>query len=136
MSTSMWNPLAPLLPQRLTTRRGLRTTSRQACGMYLAVGAPALGHRGVIVGRERYSGKAFIYDPFVMYDETARVRLPAPHMLVLGKSGHGKSAMVKTYVLRQLAYRDRAFVVLDAQGEGEVGEWRTSPSRSAWSRSA
>jgi hypothetical protein len=44
-------------------------------------------------------------------------------MLVLGKSGHGKSAMVKTYVLRQMAFRDRAFVVLDAQGEGDTGEW-------------
>jgi type IV secretory pathway VirB4 component len=46
-------------------------------------------------------------------------------MLILGKSGQGKSALTKTYVLRQLRYRDRAFVVLDAQGEGSVGEWDT-----------
>ncbi|WP_433463967.1 hypothetical protein [Spirillospora sp. CA-128828] len=119
-----WNPLGPLFRQNVTRRRGLATTSRQACGMYLAVGAPMLGHRGVIVGRERYAGKAFIYDPFLLYSEESRVRLPAPHMLVLGKSGYGKSAMVKTYVLRQLSYRDRSFVVLDAQGEGLAGEWQ------------
>lgn len=123
MGRLMRNPLKPLFRQTSTQRRGLTTTSRQACGMYLAVGAPTLGHRGVIVGRERYSGKAFIYDPFLLYDVSAQVRLPAPHMLILGKSGYGKSSLIKTYVLRQLSYRDRFFVVLDAQGEGSVGEW-------------
>ncbi|HTJ68130.1 MAG TPA: ATP/GTP-binding protein [Actinospica sp.] len=117
------NPIGPLLPQITTQRRGIRTTSAQACGLYLAVGAPTMDHRGVIIGRERYSGKAFVFDPFVLYAPESRVRLPSPHWLVLGKSGHGKSALTKCYVLRQLRYRDRSFVVLDAQGEGSVGEW-------------
>lgn len=122
---SIGNPFGPLAHQDTTVRRGVRTTSAQACGLYLAVAAPTLDHRGVIIGRERYGGKAFIYDPFVLYAPEARTRLASPHMLILGKSGQGKSALTKTYVLRQLRYRDRAFVVLDAQGEGAVGEWDT-----------
>lgn len=42
---------------------------------------------------------------------------------MLGESGNGKSALEKTYVLRQLRFRDRQVVVLDAQGEDGVGEW-------------
>ncbi|CAM5243423.1 hypothetical protein SFUMM280S_10084 [Streptomyces fumanus] len=37
--------------------------------------------------------------------------------------GNGKSALEKTYVLRQLRFKDRQVVVLDAQGEDGVGEW-------------
>ncbi|MFC1435343.1 ATP/GTP-binding protein [Streptacidiphilus sp. N1-3] len=77
----------------------------------------------MIIGREAYSGKAYIFDPFILYDPKARVRLPSGHVLILGKSGHGKSALEKTYVLRQLRFRDRSFCVLDAQGEDGAGEW-------------
>jgi DNA helicase HerA-like ATPase len=73
----------------------------------------------VIIGRELYSGKGYVYDPFLLYGE----RLPAPHWLVLGESGNGKSALEKTYILRQLRFRDRQAVVLDAQGDDGVGEW-------------
>lgn len=73
----------------------------------------------MIIGREVYSGKGYIYDPFQLYGQ----QLPAPHWLVLGESGNGKSALEKTYVLRQLRFRDRQVVVLDAQGEDGVGEW-------------
>lgn len=80
---------------------------------------PGLGDSGVIIGREVYSGKGYIYDPFQLYGQ----QLPAPHWLVLGESGNGKSALEKTYVLRQLRFKDRQVVVLDAQGEDGVGEW-------------
>ncbi|CAM5249082.1 hypothetical protein SFUMM280S_07455 [Streptomyces fumanus] len=73
----------------------------------------------MIIGREVYSGKGYIYDPFQLYGQ----QLPAPHWLVLGESGNGKSALEKTYVLRQLRFKDRQVVVLDAQGEDGVGEW-------------
>jgi hypothetical protein len=73
----------------------------------------------VIIGREVYSGKGYIYDPFQLYGQ----QLPAPHWLVLGESGNGKSSLEKTYVMRQLRFRDRQVVVLDAQGEDGVGEW-------------
>ncbi|MGW2106331.1 ATP/GTP-binding protein [Streptomyces sp. NPDC001948] len=112
-----------LRPQTQTRRRPLRTSTAQACGLYPAVGSPSSDPRGVIIGREIYSGKAFIYDPFVLYDPSARERLPSGHALVLGKSGYGKSALEKCYVLRQLRFRERAFAILDAQGEDGVGEW-------------
>ncbi|MGW6202188.1 ATP/GTP-binding protein [Streptomyces sp. NPDC055089] len=109
--------------QSQTRRRALRTTTATASGLYPAVGAPSSDPRGVIIGREIYSGKAYIYDPFVLYDPSARERLPSGHALVLGKSGFGKSSLEKCYVLRQLRFRDRSFCILDAQGEDGVGEW-------------
>jgi type IV secretory pathway VirB4 component len=112
-----------LRTQTQTRRRAIRSTSTNACGLYPAVGAASMDPRGVIIGREAYSGKAYIFDPFILYDPKARVRLPSPHLLVLGKSGHGKSALEKTYVLRQLRFRDRNFCILDAQGEDGSGEW-------------
>lgn len=102
-----------------TTRRPVRTSTRQAQAAYLPTAAPGLGDQGVIIGRELYSGKGYVYDPFLLYGE----RLPAPHWLVLGESGNGKSALEKTYILRQLRFQDRQAVVLDAQGDQGVGEW-------------
>jgi type IV secretory pathway VirB4 component len=115
--------LEMLRPQTQTRRRSIRSTTTNACGLYPAVGAASMDPRGVIIGREAYSGKAYVYDPFILYDPSARTRLPSGHVLVLGKSGHGKSALEKTYVLRQLRFRDRSFCVLDAQGEDGTGEW-------------
>lgn len=102
-----------------TTRPPVRTSTGQAQAVYLPTAAPGLGDSGVIIGREVYSGKGYIYDPFQLYGQ----QLPAPHWLVLGESGNGKSALEKTYVLRQLRFRDRQVVVLDAQGEDGAGEW-------------
>ncbi|MFC7219525.1 ATP-binding protein [Streptomyces polyrhachis] len=102
-----------------TGRLPVRTSTNQAQAVYLPTAAPGLGDSGVIIGREVYSGKGYIYDPFQLYGQ----QLPAPHWLVLGESGNGKSALEKTYVLRQLRFRDRQVVVLDAQGEDGVGEW-------------
>ncbi|AXI78327.1 ATP-binding protein [Peterkaempfera bronchialis] len=102
-----------------TTRLPVRTSTGQAQAVYLPTAAPGLGDSGVIIGREVYSGKGYVYDPFQLYGQ----QLPAPHWLVLGESGNGKSSLEKTYVLRQLRFRDRQVVVLDAQGEDGVGEW-------------
>src|SRR3954454_9978059 len=102
-----------------TTRLPVRTSTGQAQAVYLPTAAPGLGDSGVIIGREVYSGKGYVYDPFQLYGQ----QLPAPHWLVLGESGNGKSALEKTYVLRQLRFKDRQVVVLDAQGEDGVGEW-------------
>src|SRR5260370_28097474 len=102
-----------------SARLPVRTSSNQAEAIYLPTAAPGLGDSGVIIGREVYSGKGYIYDPFQLYGQ----QLPAPHWLVLGESGNGKSALEKTYVLRQLRFKDRQVVVLDAQGEDGVGAW-------------
>lgn len=110
---------AALFGQNETKRLPVRTSSSQAQAVYLPNAAPGLGDSGVIIGREVYSGKGYIYDPFQLYGQ----QLPAPHWLVLGESGNGKSSLEKTYVMRQLRFRDRQVVVLDAQGEDGVGEW-------------
>ncbi|MEU5633776.1 ATP/GTP-binding protein [Streptomyces rishiriensis] len=115
--------LEMLRRQTQTRRRAVRSTTSHACGLYPAVGAASMDPRGVIIGREAYSGKAYIYDPFVLYNPQARVRLASGHALILGKSGYGKSALEKTYVLRQLRFLDRSFAILDAQGEDGAGEW-------------
>jgi hypothetical protein len=108
-----------LFGKKDTARPPVRTSSNQAEAIYLPTAAPGLGDSGVIIGREVYSGKGYIYDPFQLYGQ----QLPAPHWLVLGESGNGKSSLEKTYVLRQLRFKDRQVVVLDAQGEDGVGEW-------------
>ncbi len=107
-----------------TARMPVRTSTSQAEAVYLPTAAPGLGDSGVIIGREVYSGKGYIYDPFQLYGQ----QLPAPHWLVLGESGNGKSSLEKSYVLRQLRFRDRQVVVLDAQGEDGVGEWDLTAS--------
>src|SRR5947209_2149243 len=109
-----------LFGKKETARLPVRTSTNQAEAIYLPTAAPGLGDSGVIIGREVYSGKGYIYDPFQLYGQ----QLPAPHWLVLGESGNGKSALEKTYVLRQLRFKDRQVVVLDAQGEDGVGEWQ------------
>jgi hypothetical protein len=119
LGTAKWNPFRELARQSETARTGIQTSTVQAAGAYLPVAAPTLGSSGVVIGTELHSGRAFIFDPFILYGD----RLPAGHVLLLGRSGRGKSACAKTYVMRQLAFKDRAFAVLDAQGDGEHGEW-------------
>jgi hypothetical protein len=109
-----------LLFGRVETRRlPVRTSTRQAQAVYLPTAAPGLGNSGVIIGRELYSGKGYVYDPFTLYGTV----LPAPHWLILGESGNGKSSLTKTYLLRQLRFQDRQAVVIDAQGDDGTGEW-------------
>jgi DNA helicase HerA-like ATPase len=119
-TTSASSVLVDFLHSKVETARlPVRTSTAQAQAVYLPTAAPGLGDSGVIIGREVYSGRGYIYDPFRLYGQ----QLPAPHWLVLGESGNGKSSLEKTYILRQLRFRDRQAVVLDAQGEDGVGEW-------------
>ncbi|CAM5227091.1 hypothetical protein SALBM217S_09086 [Streptomyces griseoloalbus] len=52
-----------------TTRLPVRTSTGQAQAVYLPTAAPGLGDSGVIIGREVYSGKGYIYDPFQLYGQ-------------------------------------------------------------------
>jgi type IV secretory pathway VirB4 component len=74
--------------------------------------AGGLGGRGVFIGRDS-SGGAFCYDPWVQYGDGL---LDDPNVIVLGKLGQGKSAMVKTLLWRMLLFGRRAFV-LDVKRE-------------------
>ena len=66
----------------------------------------------MFVGRDS-SGGAFCFDPWVLYGEGL---LDDPNVIVLGKLGQGKSALVKTLLWRMLLFGRRAFV-LDVKRE-------------------
>jgi type IV secretory pathway VirB4 component len=89
-----------------------RATTRHAQAVYPFVAAGGLGGRGVFIGRDA-SGEAFCYDPWVLYGDGL---LDDPNVIVLGKLGQGKSALVKTLLWRMLLFGRRAFV-LDVKRE-------------------
>jgi len=59
------------------------------------------------------AGGPFAHDPFELYSAG---RVTNPNVTVLGQIGRGKSALVKTYLLRQAAF-GRQVAVLDPKGE-------------------
>ncbi len=93
-------------------RPGHRCTTRHAQAIYPFVAAGGLGGRGVFIGRDA-SGGAFSFDPWVLYGDGT---LDDPNVIVLGKLGQGKSALVKTLLWRMLLFGRRAFV-LDVKRE-------------------
>jgi type IV secretory pathway VirB4 component len=88
-------------------RPGHRCTTRHAQALYPFTAAGGLGGRGVFIGRDA-SGGAFCFDPWVLYGDGV---LDDPNVIVLGKLGQGKSALVKTLLLRMLLFGRRAFVL-------------------------
>jgi len=92
---------------RATERPGHRCTTRHAQAVYPFVNTGGLGGRGAYIGRDS-GGAAFCYDPWVLYGDGA---LDDPNVIVLGKLGQGKSALVKTLVWRMLLFGRRAFVL-------------------------
>ncbi len=98
--------------RRSAERPGHRATTRHAQAIYPFMAAGGLGGRGVFIGRDS-GGGAFCYDPWVLYGEGV---LDDPNVIVLGKLGQGKSALVKTLLWRMLLFGRRAFV-LDVKRE-------------------
>ncbi|MHB2023410.1 MAG: hypothetical protein ACYCO3_08790 [Mycobacteriales bacterium] len=69
---------------------------------------------GVLIGVNSLTGgTAFRYDPWTCYAAGA---ISSPNMLVIGQLGAGKSALVKTYISRQLD-AGRTGYILDPKGE-------------------
>jgi type IV secretory pathway VirB4 component len=97
---------------RAAQRPGHRFTTRHAQAIYPFVNAGGLGGRGVFIGRDS-GGGAFCFDPWVLYGDGV---LDDPNVIVLGKLGQGKSALVKTLLWRMLLFGRRAFV-LDVKRE-------------------
>ena len=89
-----------------------RATTRHAQAIYPFIAPGGLGGRGVFIGRDS-SGGAFCFDPWLLYGEGL---LDDPNVIVLGKLGQGKSALVKTVLWRMLLFGRRAFV-LDVKRE-------------------
>jgi type IV secretory pathway VirB4 component len=97
---------------RAAERPGHRNTTRHAQAIYPFIADGGLGGRGVFIGCDA-SGGAFCFDPWVLYGDGA---LDDPNVIVLGKLGQGKSALVKTLLWRMLLFGRRAFV-LDVKRE-------------------
>jgi type IV secretory pathway VirB4 component len=92
----------------------ITVTTRHVPSAYPWQCQPGLPLTGPLLGLDSLAGgAAFGYDPWECY---ARGIVSSPNMVVLGQLGKGKSALVKTYLDRQLRAGRQAFV-LDPKGE-------------------
>jgi len=79
---------------------------------YPFLAEPGLGAPGAYIGRDVLGG-SFTFDPFNLYAAGA---LTNPNMLIAGQVGFGKSSLVKTFILRQIAFGRTAWIA-DPKGE-------------------
>lgn len=99
--------MSPLAPQ-------VSVTTRHAVSAYPWQAQSRMPRVGVLIGVNHLAGgAAFCYDPWECY---AAGTVTSPNMVVAGQLGKGKSALVKTYLSRQLL-AGRAAYVLDPKGE-------------------
>lgn len=89
-----------------------RATTAQLQAVYPFVAEGGLGAGGAYIGRDLLGG-AFAYDPWELYQAG---RITSPNALVIGQIGRGKSALVKSYLWRELVFGRQAWVV-DPKGE-------------------
>ena len=89
-----------------------RATTAQLQAIYPFVAEGGLGRRGAYIGRDLLGG-AFAYDPWELYRAGG---ITSPNALVIGQIGRGKSALVKTFLWREMVFGRHAWVV-DPKGE-------------------
>lgn len=119
--------LAMLFRLHEARRPALSTSTVQAEAVLLAAAEPSLGNHGAIIGKELYSGQAFVYDPFEMYGDD----LPGPNVLTVGDVGGGKSVGWKVYAMRQVRL-GRQVAVLDSKDQQGEGEWAPIARAHGW----
>ena len=100
----------------------LRVEPHRATSDVLAVAYPflaeeGLGSSGVLIGVDYWSGTAFVFDPWVLYD---RKVLTNPNILLAGQIGRGKSMLAKSLACRQIAFGRRVYICGDVKGEWSV----------------
>lgn len=92
----------------------LTLTTRHSAAAYLWQHTQTLPETGVPIGLNVLAGgQPLRYDPWAYYRAGV---LTSPNMLVAGQLGRGKSALVKTYLARQLSAGRQAYVI-DPKGE-------------------
>ncbi|MPZ89193.1 MAG: ATP-binding protein [Nitriliruptorales bacterium] len=96
---------------RLPAAHRVTTAHLQAAYPFMSEGG--LGGRGTYIGQDLFGG-AFTYDPWELYSAGV---LSNPNALVAGVVGKGKSALVKSYILRQQVFGRRAVVLSPKPGE-------------------
>lgn len=95
-----------------------RMTSEQTPVVWPLIAANGLPPTGAQIGVDLLSGGAFYCDPigWVVDDQ---IPVTNPNIVVFGKPGRGKSATVKAFCLRMLAYGYRVLVLGDTKDEYE-----------------
>ena len=106
-------------PSALRSYRRLRVEPHRATSEVLSVAYPflaeaGLGAEGVLVGRDSWSGAAFVYDPWTLY---AKRLVTNPNVLLAGVIGRGKSTLAKSLTTRSIAFGRRVYVPGDPKGE-------------------
>ena len=104
--TQMMTLASRQLPHRVTTRH------LGAAYPFMSQAGP--GGCGLRLGVNLFGGP-FAYDPWELYSQGV---LTNPNMLEIGEVGTGKSALKKSYLLRQMAFGRRA-VSINAKREDE-----------------
>jgi hypothetical protein len=94
-----------------------RATSDQLGGVYPFLAEAGLGGDGIYTGTDSYSGSAFVYDPFVLYQKGV---ITNPNILVAGDLGTGKSTFAKSLTARSIPFGRRVYVPGDPKGEWSV----------------
>jgi type IV secretory pathway VirB4 component len=89
-----------------------RVTTAHMGAAYPFQAERGLGSRGVFIGHDLYGGGSFTYDPWSLYPDT----ITGHNMAVFGVLGARKSALVKTYCMRQVVF-GRQVWVLDPKPE-------------------
>jgi hypothetical protein len=98
-------------PLRLTAHRA---TSEVLAGAYPFLAEEGLGSAGILIGQDAWSGTAFCYDPWVLYQ---RGVLTNPNVFLAGQIGRGKSTLAKSLAARCIAFGRRVYVPGDPKGE-------------------
>ena len=103
--------LRSYLPLKLSPSRA---TTDVLAGAYPFLAEAGLGNEGVLVGNDAWSGAAFCFDPWVLYQ---RGILTNPNILLAGIIGRGKSSLSKSLAIRSIAFGKRVYVPGDPKGE-------------------
>jgi hypothetical protein len=109
-------------PAALRTYRRLRVPAHRATSNVLAGAYPFLADRGLgsdgtLIGHDAWSGAAFTFDPWILYQ---RQVITNPNVLLAGIIGRGKSTLAKSIATRSIAFGKKIYVPGDPKGEWTV----------------
>jgi hypothetical protein len=109
-------------PQSLRSWRRLKIEPHRATSEVLSVAYPflaeaGLGSDGPLIGHDSWSGAAFVYDPWALYE---RGVVTNPNCVLAGVIGRGKSTLAKSLATRSIAFGRRVYVPGDPKGEWTV----------------
>ena len=109
-------------PQSLRAWRRLKIEPHRATSEVLSVAYPflaeaGLGSDGPLIGHDSWSGAAFVYDPWALYE---RGVVTNPNGVLAGVIGRGKSTLAKSLATRSIAFGRRVYVPGDPKGEWTV----------------